>query len=235
MKQQAGEKMKSVPIKSFWYKANNNIGDSLTPILIWHLLKRKAIWVQRNHSPKLLACGSIMKALRNGDTVWGAGIMRNYDKFKDISKCKFLAVRGKLTESILGINCGVYGDPALLLPLIYNPKIEIKHRIGIVEHYVDAGLYKGEGQRINPLQNWNTFINELKQCEKIISSSLHGCIIAEAYGIETECIKLSDKVLGGGFKFKDYLSASNRTSFEQPFDLQSMQTKLASALRKHYL
>lgn len=227
--------MKSKIIKSFWYNSNNNVGDSLTPVVVGHFLNKKIVWTKRNSTNKLLAIGSIMKALRAGDVVWGTGIMREYDVFNIASQCKFLAVRGKLTGKILGVDCGVYGDPAILLPLIFNPEVEIKYEIGIVEHYVDAGIYTGKGERINVLQGWKQFVRQLKQCEKIISSSLHGCIIAEAYGIPAEWITLSDKVLGNGFKFRDYLSATDRTSFSQPFDLASQQKNLLTALEKHYL
>lgn len=226
--------MKSKIIKSFWYNANNNVGDTLTPVIVGRLTGYKIIWVNRNKSPKLLAVGSIMKALRNGDIVFGAGIMREYDKFKNIDKCKFIALRGKLTERILNVNCGVYGDPALLLPLIYNPKIEKQHSTGIIEHYIDKGLYKGEGKRISVMLKWKQFIDEILQCEKIISSSLHGCIIAEAYDIPAQWIILSDRVLGNGFKFRDYLSATDRTDFSQPFDLKQQQTQLLTALKKYY-
>jgi pyruvyltransferase len=235
MKRQGKQSVKSKKIKSFWYNANRNIGDSLTPIIVGRLLKKKVVWSRRNDTPKLLAVGSIMKALRNGDVVWGAGIMREYDKFIHIDKCKFLAVRGKLTEKILGIDCGVYGDPAILLPLLFNPKVEKKYKLGIIEHYVDRGLYRGEGKRINVLQTWKTFIIQLLQCKRIISSSLHGCIIAEAYGVPVDYLRLSDKVLGSGFKFRDYLTATDRTEFNQPFDLQLQQNNLIKVLKDYYL
>lgn len=108
-------------LKSFWYQSKN-IGDTLTPVIVKHFTGQDVVFTHRNDRGKLLAVGSIMKALRIGDTVWGTGIMRETDKFPNAGKCKFLAVRGKLTEKILGVNVGVYGDPALLLPLLYQSK-----------------------------------------------------------------------------------------------------------------
>ena len=112
---------KNKPLNCHWH-LEKNIGDTLTPILVEFFTCKKVKWVSRNSTGKLLGVGSIMKALRVGDTVWGTGIMRETDIFNYASKCKFLAVRGKLTEKILGVNCGVYGDPALLLPLLYQSK-----------------------------------------------------------------------------------------------------------------
>ena len=109
-------------IKSFWYRSKN-VGDTLTPIIVRHFTHQEIEWVDRCNGHKLLAVGSIMDALRKGDVVWGAGILRETDKPK-VNENKFLAVRRKLTEKILGIDCGVYGDPALLMPLIYNPEVK---------------------------------------------------------------------------------------------------------------
>lgn len=56
--------------------------------------------------------------------VWGAGFQNPQDTFGEGT---VLAVRGPLTDDELmkrGYNkCGVYGDPGLLMPLIYQPKI----------------------------------------------------------------------------------------------------------------
>ena len=149
-------------IKAYWYNKVPNVGDSLSPVIISHFLGRKVEWVDKNYTPKLLAIGSIMKALRHNDVVWGSGVMSANHKFGDLSDCKFLAIRGKLTRRILNIDCSNYGDPALLLPLIYNPDVEKKYRVGIVEHYVDKNLYKGEGHKIDILQDTKSFITTLK-------------------------------------------------------------------------
>jgi pyruvyltransferase len=215
-------------MKAFWYKSKN-VGDTLTkPILNHFGIDVK--YAPRNSTGKVLFCGSIMKALRPNDIVLGAGVMRETDKFK-LNNNKILAVRGKLTEKILGVNCGVYCDPALLLPLIYDPEVKVKHEVGIVEHYIDKGLYKG-GHKIDVYLNWKDFIKEIKSCKKIISSSLHGCIIAEAYGIQAEWVKLSDNVLGDGFKFRDYLSATNRTSFKEKLTKEQLTKQQEGLIKK---
>lgn len=218
----------------FWYDSKN-VGDALSPIIVSHFFQKDVSLAKRNETGKLLGIGSVMKALREGDTVWGTGIMREDDKFPMAPKCKFLAVRGKLTEKILGIDVGVYGDPALLLPLMYNPEVEQKYDVGYVPHYVDKPIFKGfKGKVIDIEQDWRGFVREIKQCKKIVSSSLHGLIIAEAYGLQAEWRVYSDKVLGKGFKFRDYLSATDRESFDEPLDkskLKSIQDSLIKAIQ----
>jgi pyruvyltransferase len=141
------------------------------------------------------------------------------------------AVRGKLTKDALdkmGLDCPeVYGDPALLLPMVYNPKIEKKHKIGIVPHYVDKGhailkaLIQEEGALFIDIEagkNWKKFIRQVKSCDMILSSSLHGIIVAEAYGIQNAWVRFSDNVLGDGYKFRDYYSSVHKEHVE-PLDL----------------
>ena len=53
-------------------------------------------------------------------------------------------------------------------------------------------------------------IHEIAKCEHILSSSLHGLVVADALGIPNGWIKLSDRVVGDGFKFKDYGTAIKR-------------------------
>ena len=50
-------------------------------------------------------------------------------------------------------------------------------------------------------------IREIARCETILSSSLHGLVTADSLGIPNGWLRLSDRVLGGGFKFRDYYSA----------------------------
>ena len=53
-------------------------------------------------------------------------------------------------------------------------------------------------------------IDKICSCRYIISSSLHGLILSDAYGIPNLWIRISDRVKGGDCKFLDYFSGVNR-------------------------
>lgn len=234
-------------IKAFWYKSNN-FGDQLTPDVLEFFLKEEIKLADRNETGKLMGIGSIMTALRNNDVVWGSGSIRPA-KIKGFKNVRFLAVRGPLTrDCIEGYVPEVYGDPGLLLPLIYKPTVEKIYKIGLLPHYVDKMMVVEE-KVLDPEKDkflvidierpWKEVIDNILSCEKIITSSLHGIIAAEAYGIPVKWVKYSDKIIGGTFKFDDYFLGTGR-EFQRygevtpMINLKERQDVLINALKKQY-
>jgi hypothetical protein len=60
---------------------------------------------------------------------------------------------------------------------------------------------------ILPTDPPDVVISKISACKMIFSSSLHGLIVADSYSIPNYWIKLSDRLTGGDYKFKDYYSA----------------------------
>lgn len=224
---------------------NNNAGDTLSkPILEFFGVDVKL--VDRNEQGKLLAVGSVISALRKNDVVWGTGAMRD-KKIVAPAGVRFLAVRGPKTRALIsGAQVPeVYGDPAILLPLIYQPKVEKTHVVGYLPHYVDKQIVMtkyavapGISKIIDIQTPWQNVVKEVLSCEKIISSSLHGIIIAEAYGIPVVWEKYSDGIIGGDFKFQDYFLGTGRSEQKKgevlpPLNnLFWLQTQLLNALKQ---
>lgn len=171
--------------------------------------------------PGYLFVGSIIEwAKGNEIEICGSGfINRGELQFKP-KKIHF--VRGPLTRKRFldkNIFCPeIYGDPALLFPKFYNPTIDKKYELGIIPH-----RYHYNSPLINQFKNVSGikiinidrqdigsygFINEVLECEAIVSTSLHGLIIADAYNIPTGWIHISN-LIGGWFKFTDYLMSIN--------------------------
>ncbi|MFH1968555.1 MAG: polysaccharide pyruvyl transferase family protein [bacterium] len=231
-------------MKSFWYRTTN-FGDTLTPIVIEYILGEKPEHTDKEDTKKILAIGSILKFIKDGDIVWGAGLNEPI-KIKAPKGSKFLAVRGPITKSFIDpekVVPEIYGDPSILIPLIYNPKIEKTHEIGLLPHYEDKTLVKPKnGEKLIDIEaDWKTVINDILSCKKIIASSLHGIICAEVYGIPAEWAVYSDKVVGGEMKYQDYFLGSGREK-QKPFqkiplikDLEQKQNILIKALKDYYI
>lgn len=173
-----------------------------------------------------LCIGSIITWMTTPKSIiWGSGIV--YPERELSAKPeRVLAVRGPMTRQYLiqrGIECPeVYGDPALLFPRYYQPRIEKKYKLGIIPHFRDKNnpilsQFKEDNsiliidvQNVNP---WTKFIDDICSCECIASSSLHGIIISDAYLVPNIWVEF----LGGErkrFAFKDYLSSVGKKEVE---------------------
>lgn len=231
-------------MKAYWWPAKN-FGDTLGPIILEWVLGEKIEFADRKDKGKILSVGSILVAIKKNDVVWGTGTNRR-NIIKAPPGAKFLAVRGPFTrQTISGADVPqIYGDPALLLPKIYSPKIKKEHPVGIVPHYVDKPAVVGRKEKIIDIQaDWKTVIGEILSCEKIIASSLHGLIAAEAYGIPAAWVKLGEKIRGCELKFNDYIEGTgrprrkpdtdiDRVNYIPPIEnLEAIQERLIVALK----
>lgn len=231
-----------------------NVGDDIN-YDIFRELSGKAIFnydeFYHGVIDNIMGIGSIIEWKANKKSIiWGSGIMEKEKDLRNINPQKILAVRGVHTRDHLienGIMCPpVYGDPALLLPLIYKPINIVKtNKIGLIPHFVDLNNpivlnvinsnKNIELINIKDYKNWHHFVDKIVSCRYIISSSLHGLIISDAYGIPNVWVKYSNKLLGGEFKFRDYFSSVGRNdvviSAFKCLDLTEVEAKV-SAYRK---
>ncbi|GAK99340.1 GumL protein [Nonlabens ulvanivorans] len=155
----------------------------------------------------------------------GSGII---SRNAQVASATFRAVRGPLSRKRLlelGYDCpAIYGDPALLLPLYYHPIVENKFQIGIVPHINDYDMvnewYKNDPSikvinfRTNDVEHTT---REILECASIISSSLHGVIVAHGYHIPAIQVKFSDRIYGDGVKYHDYFLSVNLDPYEPEF------------------
>ena len=213
------------------------------PVVFCHNFKL-AKWL---HLRNYLCIGTLLDAVNyaNAQTiVWGSGVSGQERSF--VHPENILAVRGKKTKEFCdryNVDCPeVYGDPALLLPLVYKVPRKHRYRLGIIPHVVDLHHPVIEEIRNNHADDiqiidlahydkWTDVIDQICSCERILSSSLHGIITSDAYGIPNCWIELSGKVLGGYFKYLDYASSVDR-QFDKPIQIDKTTdiTNLADSL-----
>lgn len=241
-----------------WRGLNHrNWGDDINYYFIKELTGRPVVSLfnfrlaRKFNFENYLCIGSLlgMPGYANENTiVWGAG---SFGELKGNLPKHICSVRGKLTREILirkGIECSeVYGDPALLLPLVYQPHRgdqcsiaassvqevqKASYRLGIIPHIDDLHHPVIEEIRdkhadeiliidLAHYEKWTDIIDQICSCERILSSSLHGLIVSDAYQVPNCWIELSGKLLGGHFKFCDYASSVDR-DFSKPLRIEKI-------------
>lgn len=157
--------------------------------------------------------------------VWGAGCISATVPLVGRPK-KICAVRGWMSNERLK-QAGhpapdVVGDAALLLPRLYEPKRNLEKRsLGVIPHCFEweEGFYRKtrnwEDTRVIDISGGiEEVIEQIVACDRVISSSLHGIICADAYGIPAIWLHASERPAGDGFKFRDYFSSVGRPDRE---------------------
>lgn len=199
----------------------DNFGDALVPELIHRISGRQVNWVAKDASVTnnagtskvFFAIGSILNQASTNNIVWGSGIMNAQKK---LNQATFLAVRGPISYAKVvasGFDMKpIWGDPALLCPFYFPvPKQTQTGKIALVPHYVDYKAVKAKYQDnpdlivvdlTNP--NLEDVIAQIATAGMVYSSSLHGLIVAHAYGIKAKWVLFSDKLDGDDIKFNDY-------------------------------
>lgn len=201
-----------------------NVGDYLSEVIVrWMCANKKIDFDQTIPQKKhLYAIGSILQMGYQNATVWGTGFafelggIRKKLHMPLVRKLDIRCVRGPKTRKTLlklGYSCPEnYGDPALLLPLMYRPQKLSSVDYLIIPHYsMENEIRKKYGDKhvlsMNTM-NYQYVIDSIYSAQKIISSSLHGLIIADAYGIPA--IFCQDRDNKFNYKYEDYYESTER-------------------------
>ncbi|MBD8555638.1 polysaccharide pyruvyl transferase family protein [Rhizobium sp. CFBP 8762] len=193
-----------------------NFGDVLNPYIVDKLTGLPPAMVpQGTHN---LVIGSVIKFAKKGTKVWGTGTPRMTDQLAP--DADYRAVRGPRTRQLVLSSGGsvdeVFGDVAAFLPALYFPKIDKTHSVGLIRHtaHQRRPLATNGIKEIEILcvgdEGIERFIRDVLSCERIISTSLHGLIVAHAYGIPAEWATFKDDnipMVGDGTKFHDYFES----------------------------
>ena len=239
------------------YIYKENLGDDLNYYLVRKLSGKSFVnylhsYLSTFNPINYMCIGSIVRRSNGKSIIWGSGAMFDNLEGMEEKPLKVLAVRGPLTRNLLlrnGIECPpIYGDPAILFPYLYSSKKEKKYRLGIIPHifdYSDARIKEIEERkeddvviiRMSNYKDWRNVIDLINECEFIASSSLHGLILSDAYQVPNVWIKLSDKVLGGDFKFLDYFQGCGKSDITKPIDYSTRDVDLEDLLtyKYHYI
>jgi len=202
-----------------------NFGDLLSPWLIQKMTNRET-FQNKGEFSSYIAIGSVLKRVRDETIVWGSGSFGTEKKTRINKNARYCAVRGPLTRSLIrnvkGSCPKVYGDPALIAPCFYSEKPNKKYMTGLIFRWSEAKWKKiavDDSVKLIDLRTSDieTTLHQILSCERIVTSSLHGLIIADAYGIPSAWIS-SDSPQGGEFKFYDYFLSVDKIRHAHEFN-----------------
>ena len=200
-----------------------NFGDYLAIPIYDYMLKHFEL--DRNRrvcgTKHLYTIGSIILMGYQDATIWGSGILesepegliwsRNKYRKLDVRCVRGPETKRRLQENGIDVSKCMFGDPGVLLPLIYKPKeYENKKDYSVILH--ESFRDKNVENSIDIYTaDWKDTIDQIYNSKLVISSSLHGVIVAEAYGVPAI---LLDKIVNNDrFKYNDYYYSTGRYDY----------------------
>ncbi len=229
--------------KLYYYRYNNNFGDILNIDLL-KFFNQNIKWTNK-YKCDVIAIGSLLGSLITDNLtfkdkknlffskpliIYGSGFVREEtEKEYLLRKVEVKAVRGflslerlkKMKYAQIDKNVAI-GDPGLLVSKIFDvTNMEKKYDLGIIPHYIDKNspFLKNITVKNSIILNINQepieLLTQIAQCKNIISSAMHGLIAADSLGIPNVRMILSDKIIGGDYKFNDYYSAFGLKNHEK--------------------
>ena len=218
------------PIRLYWAgRTVPNFGDSLSPIIVEYLSGRPVRFASIKRC-QMIAVGSIIHKIEirwprwlsgrlRPIKVWGSGSLHEEGLLPTTSD-QIYAVRGARTRDVMRLPIDTpLGDPGTLLArMIDARRIPKRHRWGIIPHCDDRAdpalsrIIGANNATIIDVTDPSPLdvARRIASCDFIASSSLHGLIAADAFGIPNVHLPLGDRVIGGAWKFSDYATSVGR-------------------------
>ncbi len=147
------------------------------------------------------------------------------------ARFRVAATRGPVTRRILSednaVGPAAFGDPVWLLPDFYRPPVRKRWKLGVIVHLADLrdrsfdaavkdaylryGIpaeMQGEVRLINTVTKISADalqarLDDILECERLVSTSLHGMVFAESYGIP--CLYFSPRGRANGLAELDLM------------------------------
>lgn len=213
----------------YWTPENQakvNFGDELSRTIVTLMLARRGATLQ-DYVPfdkNLLAIGSVLHLADDNSTVWGTGVhgavpqTEHRYRSLDVRAC-----RGPITQEFLkskGIHApSVFGDPGILIARLTSGRFDlaVTHKCGFVPNLHDMEYIRGheleskypDVKFIDPMRSWDQVVADVVQCEVVLASSLHGLVVADAYGRDAHYVRLTDHE--PTLKYEDYYRGTGRS------------------------
>ncbi len=206
----------------FYWNARHNWGDQLSPLLVEHFTGIETHY-SSPQTAEFVCVGSVLDVLPYGwdGIVAGSGLLNEGTSLQGLSRANVLGVRGNLTAAKLAYGGNrsfpiTVGDPGLLADELVTARPVFD--LGIVPHWSDHSLIhkflhlarEFEVVVIPATTPPLEVVKRIGSCRKIVSSSLHGVVVADAFGIPRRAERfpaMFNGWEGGEYKFHDHASA----------------------------
>lgn len=87
---------------------------------------------------------------------------------------------------------------------------------------------------LNPESPPKTVIGRISECEAVLSSAMHGLIVADSFGIPNMRVIASGSLMGGDYKFKDYYSAFSKDRYRIVDIREDMSASILESTRNGF-
>ncbi|KQQ95819.1 hypothetical protein ASF62_04880, partial [Leifsonia sp. Leaf325] len=191
----------------------SNFGDLLGPLVVRRIVSSLTGRRHPDHSRHLLSIGSTMHFASPRDVVWGTGINGKLLGQSIPLSLDVRAVRGPYTRAVLtgrGIRTPeVYGDPALLIPLLWPEVVQQVHaerELLVIPNLNELERFPAEVSR-SPIGDPWEVIADIATSAFVTGSSLHALVLADALGVPSRPV-LSEAE--DPLKYLDYYAGTGR-------------------------
>jgi hypothetical protein len=211
------------PLKLYHWPTPN-FGDALSRDVVAHVSGRDVVWVGPKQA-QIFALGSLMHVIAkfwtdrarpaNPPILWGTGVLNPFWRREFLDNVQVALLRGPISAALMKIRQARFGDPGLLAPDALGPMPARTDTVVVIPHHsqaddpdIAAMVASDPALRlVDPRQEAAPVCREIASAAHVISSSLHGLIVADAYGVPNTWM---DPGVQGLLKYHDYAASIGR-------------------------
>lgn len=210
------------PLRLYYWPAPN-FGDALSRLVVEHVSGRAVVHAGPKQA-EVFALGSLMHVISKhwtdrvrgeGPFLWGTGLLNPFYRKTFLENVRVRLLRGPISAAFLRLKMTEFGDPGLLADEAVGPVEDRHDRVAIVPHHsqmldprfvdmveADPALHLID-VRLDP----ETVCRDIAASAHVFSASLHGLIVADAYGVANTWM---DPEAQGRLKYHDYAASIGR-------------------------
>ena len=234
------------PLQLHWWKAEPNFGDAIDPLIVGHLSGCK-VEHQGPRKADMFAIGSMLQVVKRAHkeprdkgkvVVWGTGLLNPVFGHDFLDHVDLALVRGPITAALLKRELTQFGDPGLLINDVLpfegaqQDSIDIVPHLSLMEDPDLLAFAESDPAYvlIDPRGDAAEVCLQIASCAHVYASSLHGLIVADAYGVTNTWITPTGQ---SWLKYLDYAASIGRRDMVAPLDYAEALTHTPSTISYH--